>query len=333
MSRGRGFGALRITTERIGVIQPRAKGNQSEEGTMTGFLSTASRMTFGRTGRRPRRADAPSRLVLHTTETDRLPSYRNGGSAPHFTIGVGHPGSLRHEPPGAVRVWQHVPLDRTARALRHDGPETNHMGAHCIQIEIVTYVGDQRPHGIVGNKGKFPTPLTEALAGLVREILDAVPDIDIDQFPALWSSSNAASASAPQRMSAAEWERFNGICGHQHVPGNTHWDPGAFDIEAFVQLVKGRTTGSGAGGPGDVTDLATWPLLFEDGDRDPQVAVIRGVLQALGYGEFSSSEAYNTKVTEAVLAFQTDERIRIDGIWGPETHAAAEARLDVILRR
>lgn len=300
---------------------------------MAGFLPTAIRKTFGRTGKRPRRGDAPSRLVLHTTETDRLPGYRNGGSAPHFTIGVGHPGSLRHEPLGAVRVWQHFPLDRTARALRHDGPETNHMGAHCIQIEVVTYVGDQPPHGIVGNKGKFPAPLTEALAGLVREILDVVDDIDIDQFPDLWSSTNAASASSPQRMSAAQWERFNGICGHQHVPGNTHWDPGAFDIEGFVRMVKGSSAGSGATGPATDTDLADWPLLFEDGDRDPQVVVIRGVLQALGYGDLSSSEAYNTKVAEAVLAFQTDERIRIDGIWGPETHATAQARLGIVLRR
>ena len=28
------------------------------------------------------------------------------------------------------------------------------------------------------------------------------------------------------RMSPAQFARFEGICGHQHVPENTHGDPG-----------------------------------------------------------------------------------------------------------
>ena len=31
------------------------------------------------------------------------------------------------------------------------------------------------------------------------------------------------------RMTMDAWEVFDGVCGHQHVPENTHWDPGALD--------------------------------------------------------------------------------------------------------
>jgi hypothetical protein len=42
------------------------------------------------------------------------------------------------------------------------------------------------------------------------------------------------SAHGQNRMSVDEWNRFAGWCGHQHVPGETHWDPGAIDIDAIL---------------------------------------------------------------------------------------------------
>ncbi len=301
------------------------------------FLPTAQKETFpGKSGSVPRREDAPSRIVLHTTETNRLPGYRGGKAAPHFTIGVGHPGSLPGEQMGVVRVWQHISLDRTAYALRHPRrtPETNHMGAHCIQIECVTYIGDQPDRGIVGNKGNLPPPLTDALAGLVREIAAALGGINIDEYPETWSSSGSYGVGARQRMTNRQWEAFNGICGHQHVPNNTHWDPGALDIRSFVRLVGSDSAGSGATSVvSDGPSEEGWPLLFEEGDRDEQVVIIRGILQALGYGEFSPSELYNATVAAGVKRLQTDEGITVDGIWGPQTHSYARARLNAKLDR
>jgi hypothetical protein len=208
------------------------------------------------------------------------------------------------------------------------------MGAHCVQIECVTYIGDQLDHGIVGNKGKLPAPLTAALAGLIREITAALGGIDVSVFPQLWSSSGAYGSNAPQRLTDGQWEGFNGICGHQHVPNNTHWDPGAFDIKAFAKLLGRDSSGSGAIQAGIPSPpLADWPLLFEEGDRDEQVRIIRGVLQTLGYGNFAPSDLYNPKVADAVTALQRAERITVDGIWGPETHSHARARLDTALQR
>lgn len=32
------------------------------------------------------------------------------------------------------------------------------------------------------------------------------------------------------RMTVPKWKTFSGWCGHQHVPGETHYDPGAINI-------------------------------------------------------------------------------------------------------
>jgi len=39
-----------------------------------------------------------------------------------------------------------------------------------------------------------------------------------------------ASVSARQRMTGAAWNAFNGVCAHQHVPEQSHWDSGEFKI-------------------------------------------------------------------------------------------------------
>lgn len=321
---------------------------------MAVWLDTATRKQQVR-GYRPRRRDAPPRIVLHTTETPSLPGYRGGKSAPHFTVGVGHPESIRKLSSGAVRVWQHFPINQTSRALRGapKPTETNHMGSNCIQIEMITYVGDtpSRP----GNRGRLPLPLMEAVADVVRFIASEIPDIDIDSYPepSRWRASGGYGLNAPQRFGVKEWERFNGICGHQHVPYNTHWDPGGFDIEGFVRLVKGerpspqakavkrsktkgaapltakKGTAAAAGQPAQ----NGWPTLLRRNDRGREVRVIRAVLQGLGYGELGKSEYFSDKLDRAVREFQGAEAISVDGIWGPETHRHAEGRIAVELSR
>lgn len=295
---------------------------------MASWLDRAVRKDRVR-GARPRRPDAPPRIVLHTTETPSLPSYASGKSAPHFTVGVGHPESIPKLSAGAVRVWQHFPLNRTARSLRGAAKpaETNHMGSHCIQIEMITYVGDtpKRP----GNRGRLPTPLLEAVADVVRDISAEIPGIDLDASPepSRWRPSGGYGEHAPQRFTDKEWEKFNGICGHQHVPHNSHWDPGGFDIERFVDLVK-------ANGDGLVDETqAGWPTLIGLNDRLPEVPIIRAVLQGLGYGALGKSEFFSEKLDVAVRNFQEAETITVDGIWGPDTHRHAEVRITVELAR
>ena len=44
----------------------------------------------------------------------------------------------------------------------------------------------------------------------------------------------SAADDASTRMSVDGWQRFSGWCGHQHVPGNSHGDPGAIDIDFLL---------------------------------------------------------------------------------------------------
>jgi hypothetical protein len=308
---------------------------------MASFLPIAERNERpGLAGTRPRRGDKPPRLVLHTTEGRSLPAY---SSPPHFTVGVGDPESMPALARGRVKFWQHVSLDRTAYALLHrrGTAETNHLGSHCVQIEIITCVGDNPAARIIGNRGHLPPVLLEAVANLIREILVKVPGIDPRTFPppGRWSAVGSFGPLAPQRFTVREWEEFNGICGHQHVPGNAHWDPGALDIVGLVGLVTGngamslRVAGlAGGAGPTARPDTG-WPHIMKLSSRSPKVTVVRGLLQAMGYGTLGDSELYNAQVETAVAALQADEAISVDGRWGPETHGAVIARLEGGLAR
>jgi hypothetical protein len=51
----------------------------------------------------------------------------------------------------------------------------------------------------------------------------------------------ASGVSSPARMSDAEWDAFDGWCGHQHVPGNSHWDPGKLDVDAVTRITRPGT--------------------------------------------------------------------------------------------
>jgi hypothetical protein len=44
------------------------------------------------------------------------------------------------------------------------------------------------------------------------------------------------------RMSDDEWIAYNGWCGHQHVPGNFHWDPGKLDIGRLLRITRPGTS-------------------------------------------------------------------------------------------
>jgi murein L,D-transpeptidase YcbB/YkuD len=57
------------------------------------------------------------------------------------------------------------------------------------------------------------------------------------------------------------------------------------------------------------------------------VRLIGGVVQALGYGDLTSGDLYDSAVGAAVESLQKDLGTRADGIWGPSTHKLARAEL------
>lgn len=150
----------------------------------------------------PWQIDCPPRGVLHTTEgpgdaTGTLDAKR---AWPHFQV----------EKDG--RITQYYPLSVGARALVHDGPPTN--GAHCFQIEVCGYAS--RP--------KWPEEQKQAVRKVMRFLED-------NGGVARECNVNFKS---PRRLTPNAWLSLRGWCGHVHVPGNDHTDPGRISIEELL---------------------------------------------------------------------------------------------------
>lgn len=143
-------------------------------------------------------------LVWHTTEGYGLPSY--SGSNPHFTL----------DPKTGV-LYQHQTVREGARALVNapGGVETNRG---CIQVELI---------GFASQSQGWSDEAYEHIAELARWIekhcgVERRCDVDF------------VGSGRTNHMSAAEWNAYRGHCGHQHVPENSHWDPGLLRIDKVL---------------------------------------------------------------------------------------------------
>ncbi len=167
---------------------------------------------------------APARLVVHRTEgrtvAGAVGAYRKNGTPPHFTV----------NPKTGERV-QHIALNRSGYAMRNTagGVETNRQGA--IQIEIVGFSDDS------------PAMADLEVAWLGVDVLRPIQRaVGFGwQHPAFVGRDAGfiARVNAPQRMAHSTWLSFHGICGHQHVPENDHWDPGRLRIDAAIAFARG----------------------------------------------------------------------------------------------
>ncbi len=160
---------------------------------------------------------SPWRQVLHTTEvkqyTPSRDSYYGHQSYPHATVVAG-------------RIYQHYPINRTARALKNvsGGVETNRL--HCIQVEIAWKAAEAKA---------MPPELLSTVRDWVLWVQRQTGHrLDTRIFYGEDAGFTLASPTSRQRMSHEGWRAFNGVCGHQHVPENSHWDPGAIDIQYLL---------------------------------------------------------------------------------------------------
>lgn len=172
----------------------------------------------------------PYRAVLHTTETEGMPSYSSGLTAPHFT----------YNPKNRTFV-QHTDTATAARALRNlsGGVQTNR--ANALQLEIICYsakwIADAAPARRLW-VGALPDSAYED----IREWLtwcSEVHGITPTSWPGKSADSSSKANAAGFRMTTSQWNAFNGVCGHQHVPENIHWDPGALKWDKVIKTSTG----------------------------------------------------------------------------------------------
>lgn len=162
---------------------------------------------------------APWRVVLHTTEgttaEGAIAAYTTNNSWPHFTVDC-----------QARRRIQHVDLNLASRSLLHP-PTTETNRANAIQIELVGFAAD------APNWAKLDLQwlATDVLAPIRAVCPFALVAARFVSYP------SSAGLGAAQRFTTGEWQLFTGICGHEHVPGNDHGDPGAIDTTTILNAL------------------------------------------------------------------------------------------------
>lgn len=169
----------------------------------------------------------PGKFLWHTTEGSwdgSMSVFRSRLTAPHVMVD-----------PKARRRVQFIPLDRSAYALRNEagGVETNRE--QVLQVEVVWWAA--RAHELTD--GDLEWLGREVLAPMVA----AAPfPIAVDRFPTFYGPDagfTLATPDARQRMPAGVWDSFSGQVGHQHVPENSHWDPGALNVAKITAAAQG----------------------------------------------------------------------------------------------
>lgn len=143
------------------------------------------------------------KICWHTTEGSSIEgavaAYRASGVCPTFTIQV---------TAGRRILYQHLPLNRMASALRHPAGTLPTNTANTTQIEIV---------GFASNSGHWPNDMYHYLSLLAKWIVKHKGgNLSYDKIS--WGN--------PRRMTQLEWVSYTGQCGHVHAPGNDHTDPG-----------------------------------------------------------------------------------------------------------
>lgn len=138
------------------------------------------------------------KIVWHTTEgstaAGAVGAYKASGAYPHFTLAEDG------------TAWQHLGFGQYGTALKHVyGPETNR--ANAIQVEIVGFAKDS---------GRWSDTRYKQIAALARYIEDKF-NVPRDA---------KVSFDNPSRLSPEAFVGYAGHCGHVHVPGNDHYDPG-----------------------------------------------------------------------------------------------------------
>jgi hypothetical protein len=179
------------------------------------WLTGYQRVDLGKTGGTYDRVDYP-KLCWHTTEGGSLSGAESAFAPYPPHLGVN---------PDTGECHQYLALDRCAYSLGNSDAEDSYV----IQVEVVGYAAQSHTWS--------PARLAWLGAHVAQPVADAVgvpPIIAPQGFHGEGEGMILASSGSPIRFTLAAWDGFAGHVGHQHCPGDDHWDPGRLDLAAIL---------------------------------------------------------------------------------------------------
>jgi len=181
-------------------------------------------------------------VTLHTTEGTDWPSYEGGATAPNYT-GLPPLGEARGK-------WRgHFPDEKSSRALRNAAGGVNTNTLNTVQIELIGTCdprnakrwGGTSNTRVAGRDYVFwPDADKRQLHWVGRILADfhkrhgfrLRTGVVFKPYPASYGVNNGV------RLPFAGWSNYVGVLGHQHVPENSHGDPGNIDIQEILGFAR-----------------------------------------------------------------------------------------------
>lgn len=157
------------------------------------------------------------KVCWHTTEGSSLAGARAAFAA--------YPPHLGYDP-ATRELEQYVPLDRHSYAFFNGEADDEYV----IQIEVVGFAA--RSHLM---SDEHVQRIVEDLVDPLEEFVGVPPVVVWHGFHGEGEGLVLATPSSPIRLTLAQLREFAGHLGHQHIPGDGHWDPGRFRIDEVLR--------------------------------------------------------------------------------------------------
>jgi hypothetical protein len=228
---------------------------------------------------------------LHTTETSGKPSYNGWSVNPHIDV--------TPIPNVGVTGRQFIPLNYASFALRHTEAQATNTD-DVVQIELIGTCSSTGPGYY------WPDADDAVLKDLYTKVIKPCSDALGIPIRAL----EFASRDLATRLTNNQFDVYSGWLGHEHVPQNTHWDPGKFPWNRMmqIQLAKPKPLTSVGGQMLVLVGTRVFDISAGLADYVESPQVVNAYIKTLNNPNIKTS-ANLPKVDETVLAayLRTDD--------------------------
>lgn len=130
------------------------------------------------------------------------------------------------------QLEQYVSLDRHAYSFYNGEADDEYI----IQVEVVGFSENAHnmPDWQVQN-------IVEDLVNPLEDLIGVPPVVIWHGFHGAGEGIVLASPDSPIRITLNQLRAFSGHLGHQHIPGDGHWDPGRFRIDEVLRRSQAPT--------------------------------------------------------------------------------------------